>query len=258
MKLAIGVIVSGFPMKVVPVDFWKSYERLAARLRSGETPITYYERFVADAFPTDVARNQIVRYTLAKDFDALLFLDADHVFEPDLVERLLAQQKDVITARYHVKRPPFHPNAYVKHPQAAAGFYKTVHYGKGCFEIDRGGAGALLITRRVLEAIGEDWFRYQRNPNAHEPADFSVSEDFWFYQRAQEYGFSCWVDWDTEVQHLTTMPIGGAHYEAYLREMERQMTPDLAGNLVVCGYDAPLEVAPGYRIEPFRHPELVG
>lgn len=252
MKLAIGVIVAGFPMKVVPVDFWKSYERLAARLRSGSTAVTYYERFVSDAFPTDVARNQICRYTLAKDFDALLFLDADHVFEPDLFERLASHGKEIITARYHVKRPPFHANAFVKHPSAAPGFFKTVHYGKGCFEIDRGGAGALLVTRRVLEAIGEDWFRYQRNPNPAEPPDFSVSEDFWFYQRAQECGFSCWVDWETEARHLVTADIGREQYDEYLRHMERALTPALAAELVVCGYDEPLEIAPGVLIPPYR------
>lgn len=246
------MVVSGFPLKVVPVDFWKSYERLAARLRSGETRVTYYERFVADAFPTDVARNQIVRYMLAKDFDALLFLDADHVFEQDLFERLASHGKDVITARYHVKRPPFHANAFVQYHSAKPGFFKTVHYGKGCFQIDRGGAGALLISRRVLEAIGEDWFRYQRNPNPDEPADFSVSEDFWFYQRAQECGFSCWVDWETEARHLATVDIGKEQHDVYLRAMEQQLTPELAAELIVCGYDAPLEVAPGFRIAPYQ------
>ena len=136
---------------------------------------------------------------------------------PELVDRLAAHQKDVITARYHVRRPPFHANAYVAHPLATPGQYQTVHYGKGCFEIDRGGAGALLITRRVLEAIGEEWFRYQRNPNPGEPADFSVSEDFWFYAQTQARGFSCWVDWETEVQHLATIPIGGEHHAGYMR-----------------------------------------
>ncbi|HAM57694.1 MAG TPA: hypothetical protein DCQ64_20675 [Candidatus Rokubacteria bacterium] len=153
MKLLVGVIVSGFPVKVVPVEFWKAYEQLASRIREGPCGLTYYEMKLSESFPTDVARNQIVRYMLSKDFDALLFLDADHVFDPTLFERLAEHGKPVITARYHVKRPPFHANAYIRHPLAPVGRYKTVHYGRGCFEIDRGGAGALLISA----CCGGDW-----------------------------------------------------------------------------------------------------
>lgn len=253
MRLLIGVIASGFPIQVVPVEFWASYERLVARLRAeGPCGCTYYELTCSKSFPTDVARNQIVRYALARAFDAVLFLDADHVFEPTLFERLARHQKAVITARYHVKRPPFHANAYIAHPLAPAGHFKTVHYGRGCFEIDRGGAGALLVQRPVLEAIGTDWFRYQRNPTPGEPDDFTVSEDFWFYQRAQEEGFSCWVDWETEAQHLVSMAIGKEQNDVYLRELERVLTAELAQQLVVCGYDRPLQVTPEYAIEPFR------
>lgn len=251
MKLAIGVVTShGFP---IPADFWLSYEGLCTHLRSGEAPaeLESFYRISDTGFPVDVARNQIVRKMLSTDADALLFLDCDHIMPPDLFDRLHAHGKDVITARYHVRRPPYHPNLYVAHPLAQAGHFKTVHYGTGCFEIDRGGAGALLIQRRVLEAIGDDWFRYQRNPTEHEPNDFSVSEDFWFYEQAQKAGFTCWADWDTEVWHLATVPIGGTHYDGYLRLMEQAMTPELARSIVVCGTDQPKQVG-DFLIQPFR------
>lgn len=249
--LVVGVVVSGWPVKVVPAEFWKCYERLAARLREGPCGITRYEKVESEGFPVDVARNQIVRYAIGVGADELLFLDADHVFQPDLYERLASHAKPVITARYHVKRPPHHPNAYVAHPLSPAGQFKTVHYGAGCFEIDRGGAGALLIQRPVLEAIGEDWFRYQRNPNPGEPPDFSVSEDFWFYEQAQRCGYSCWCDWETEVQHLAVMPIGGDHHRAYLELMEQEMTPELAAQLVACGFSEPI-MRGGYLVRPHR------
>jgi hypothetical protein len=51
--------------------------------------------------------------------------------------------------------------------------------------------------------------RYQRNETEGKAPDFDVSEDFWFYQRAQEEGFACWVDWETEVGHLAQIVVTG-------------------------------------------------
>ncbi len=238
----------------LPREFSISLSQMADHLRDGKGPpaLTYFEQRTSEKVGTDVARNEICRYMLQGDFSHLLFVDADHVLPIDLVEKLAAHDKPVITARYHVRRPPYHANAYVDHPLAPPGEFKTVHYGRGCFEIDRGGAGALLIRRDVLEAIGSDWFLYQRNPNPGEHNDFSVSEDFWFWKRAKEEGFSCWVDWETEVGHLATIAIGHEHNVAHLEAMAEQMTPELAAQLISCGTSEPIMVG-GYAVAPFKH-----
>jgi len=263
VKLAIGVPTShGFP---IPVEFIESRDAMLRHLRGGGGVIgqpgagmvTDFVQISSHAFPVDVARNQIVRRYLETDCDALLFLDADHVLPADLPDRLARHQKDVITARYHVRQPPYHANCYVSHPLAPRGEFKTVHYGHGVFEIDRGGAGALLIQRSVLEAIGGDWFRYQQNQSEGMPPDFDISEDFWFYERAKACGCSCWVDWETEVGHLATITVGKAHHEGYLSAMEAEITPVLAAHLVACGFDGPIDVG-GHAVAPFHVEQPAG
>jgi hypothetical protein len=223
-------------------------------------------------FPTDVARNEICRGVLTGDEEYLLFLDADMIHPADLLDKLLAADKDVITARYHVKKAPFAAVAYVKHrTKPGSHRYASVHFGRGVFEIERGGGGALLIHRDVLQAIHDDqlakwqaflasdeyralpawtkdylpelpiiqWFRYQQEPKA--PFDLGVSEDFWFWQQARETGFKGFCDWDIDVPHVGEMNIDGTYRDPFLNQQvgaytnpaHRQMVLD---NTIVCGF----------------------
>lgn len=267
MKLAIGLLLShGFP---APTEFWDSYELLMHHVQSGQTnrllpenlKISDVNRIKSTSFPPDVARNEVVRKFLESDAEYLLFLDCDMRFPVDLVAQLLRAQKPVITGRYHMRKPPYHAAVYVKHKvHTGAHAYAAVHYGTGVFEIERAGAGALLIRRDVAEAIeariGPNWFRYQRGPEP--PHDMSVSEDFWFFQQVREAGFSCWVDWDCECEHLQLCAINGEWNAGYLAAQVREL-PSLPverkqavlDSLVVCGYPDGLTLPTGDHLQPY-------
>jgi glycosyltransferase involved in cell wall biosynthesis len=251
MKLAVGLMFS--PGYSAPPQFWLG--NTGGTSPEGAFPVVLRAMQLAQTrlitsykFPTDTARNEICRAVLDSDEDYLLFLDADMVHPADLFERLVAHEKPVVTARYHLKKPPYNPVLYVKHrvldgPHA----YAPVHFARGLIEIERGGAGALLIRRDVIEAIARQdgarwreyhssrayeaqpdwiresylptvpvvqWFRYQYGPEA--PVDLSVSEDFWFYRRARELGFSTWADWDVECGHIHYTCVDSSHYDTSL------------------------------------------
>lgn len=267
MRLAIGLLLShGFP---APTDFWDSYELVMSHVSTGDAnkllpedvQITGVRRIKSTAFPPDVARNQIVREFLAGDEQWLFFMDADMLFPHDVVPRLLQHRKPVITARYHMRKPPYHAAVYVKHrTQEGPHCYAPVHYGQGVFEVERGGAGALLIRRDVLEAIefriGPNWFRYQRGPEAHR--DFTVSEDFWFYRQAREAGFPCWCDWETECGHLQMVSVNLSYQQAYLDAQMRELSAmseerrqKTVGSLVACGFPDGLVLPSGDRVDPY-------
>jgi hypothetical protein len=251
LRLCLGIPSSSWER--VPIAFLPTYTTLIMHLMSGRGPVTHLDVTFGDGvFPTDAARNHIVRKFLASKGDALFFLDADHRIEEHTIDRLIACDKSVVTARYHIRFPPYHPTAYVEHPLAPDGQFKPVHYGQGVFEVDRCGAGALLIRRPVLEAIGSDWFRYQRDTTpGHEP-DFTVTEDFWFCEQAHTAGFGTWIDWDTVVDHQGEPAwINGSHFDAYLGPMAEAMTADIASGLVSMGTTRAIDVG-GFTVTPHR------
>jgi hypothetical protein len=289
----------GHPFMPRPEGFFAMWQRL----QTGEAnrhmaqPITGLNLIYSRLFPTDVARNEVCTNLLATDADWLLFLDTDMVHPADLPERLLSAHRKVITGRYHLKAPPFSTVAYVKHPtQDGPGRYSTIHFGQGIFEIERGGGGALLIHREVLEAIRDrqlrdwqdvlasaslaavpdwlrhgylprrpttQWFRYQFDcPDTNKRIDMNVSEDFWFYQQAREAGFSCWIDWDAECQHIGPMAVDSSFNLPFLRtSLSEYENPDqrdrILQNTVVRGYPGGLLLGdedgariPEYQITP--------
>ncbi len=295
MKLAIGVILS--PGYKAETDFLfgrpgQSGEGLLAIQGAVQTglvnrdiidaddKITETRVIVSRKFPTDVARNEICAGALEFGYDALLFLDADMVHPISMVAALINHRKPVVTARYHLKKPPFNAVVYVKHPtQAGAHRYSTVHFGKGLVEIERGGAGALLIRSEVLQSIKDrhiarqaavfdvpewakaylpnsetvEWFRYQYGPDATSHA--TTSEDFWFFRQAREAGFSCWCDYDIDVPHLGTQPIDGSWNVPFLNTtMAEYANPDMRAtvlsNTVVLGYKDGMVLDDGAAVIP--------
>lgn len=229
MKLAIGLLLSnGFP---VPVPFFLSYVQLFQRLQAGldnawlpsHLQVTSATLIHSQGFPVDAARNDVVRKMLSSDADYLLFLDADMTHPADLPAKLLRHDVPLVTARYHMRRPPHHtcamrwvgPNAFDCAP---------VRSGSGLMPVEFAGAGALLIRRDVLEAmresIGENWFRYSRQ--TREPFEFTISEDMHFFWEARKAHFLPYLDWDTVCGHLGMFEIDGTWHAAYMDQIDER------------------------------------
>lgn len=261
MKLAIGLLLaSGFP---VPVPFMLSFVDLWTRLVTNAAndrlpphlQITGVQLFRSEGFPIDAARNDIVREFLKSSSEALLFLDADMRHPADLPERLLRHDVDVVTGLYFMRRWPYQATAMVAHPtQPGVNQYKAVHVGRGLQPIDVGGAGCLLIRRHVLEAIaaagGENWFRYQRDPKP--PHEFTVSEDFAFYQQAAACGYQPYCDFDTVSTHVAVTEVTREVHDAAVKaqidglmQLEPAARAEAMRTIVVRGYPEGLVLPDG-------------
>jgi hypothetical protein len=227
VKLAIGLLLSnGFP---IPTPFFLSYLQLYQRLIAGADNASLPAHLQVDraqlihsqGFPVDAARNDIVRMMLKSDAEYLLFLDADMTFPADMPARLLRHDVALVTARYHMRRPPHHvvamtyvgPNTFD---------CEAIRRGSGLMPIDFAGAGALLIRRDVLEAIkkreGENWFRYSRQ--TREPHEFTISEDMHFFRKAREAKVQPYLDYDTVCGHLATFEVDATWNAAYVDQIE--------------------------------------
>lgn len=236
MKLVIGILLShGFP---VPAPFVISYSHLQQTLLTGagnhllpaDRQIDSARVLFGQDFPVDHARNRLCQLFLDEsDGDALLFLDADMTHPPDMPHRLVAHGKDVVTARYVMRKPPFFTVAMRKVGDGAEDYQAVekllpLHRVRGLLPIDAGGAGALLISRKALEAIrarvGDDWFRYQDGPAGLR----SRSEDMWFYEQARAAGFQPYLDADLRCGHIAQMVVDDRNHEPYHEQYMRAAT----------------------------------
>lgn len=214
MKVAVGLILAhGFP---VPTPFVISWTRVLQTILTGlgnellppELKLTEMNVIYVQDFPIDHARNKAVRLFLddpaRPDYDYLLFLDADMTHPPETVHRLVRHGLDVVTGRYVMRKPPFFSVAMRKIGPLQTDYQSIEKFGpvpSGLVPIDAGGAGVLLMSRRVLldirARVGDDWFRYQDGPDGLR----SRSEDMWFYEQARAAGYQPWLDADLWCEH---------------------------------------------------------
>lgn len=134
----------------------------------------------------------------------------DHVFDAQILHRLIARDVPIVAPLNVQRHKPFHPMLYDamvegeaakvqytwKHLAHMAGLYK-LPYRVSC------GSAGLLIRREVFERLGDkDWFI--------DRPGVPYSEDLYFCQRVRELGYDIYVDLDCRLGHtnpLTAIPV---------------------------------------------------
>lgn len=158
------------------------------------------------------ARNQLCQLVLDEGYDYLWFMDDDHAFPPQILTKLLAHQKPLVTPVCLTRVYPFNPVQYV----AGENGSKTLPLPlsriatDGLVEIEAGGCAGMLIRRDVIEQTREQWVNV---PNLAEVAEkkpvpwfeySDQSEDVLFCGKAKAAGFSIYTDLSVRLGHITT------------------------------------------------------
>lgn len=140
-------------------------------------------------------RNGLARESLGlnSDMDYLFFLDTDIMAPVDVIDRLLAHQKDIVCATYRQRKPPF----------AILGKQVVLDDRSALREFERVPAGCLMIKTSVFKKIEEPWFDFHFNGSTE------ISEDYVFSKKARDAGYQIWCDIPTslELGHLALQPI---------------------------------------------------
>lgn len=166
---------------------------------------------IARSISTDrsMSRNVLCSQFLG---DWLLMLDADHVFEPDLLLRLLilfeSANLDVLSGVYVSKNPPHLPMIQFREkPNDGWKIVSGWSPRARLVQFGRGGAGCLLIRRRVLERIaaelGEEPFAYNNN----------FSEDFSFFTRLEALGIPAHAACQVHLDHLFMASVNVSNFK---------------------------------------------
>jgi len=123
-------------------------------------------------------------------------LGDDHYFAPDVLMQLLEREADIIAPLCTYRMPPFglvHYDAKVEGTDiySAIKIADLPTHGEP-FEVEASGS-LMLIRRHVLDTIGDPWYGH---------ANWRLSEDLYFCERAREEGFKILVDPAVTVGHI--------------------------------------------------------
>lgn len=172
---------------------YSMFSACLARLRKPEGTNLYF----VTGSDREQGRNELVKAMLDGGDDWLLFLDDDHVFEDDLLERLLAHDVDIVGALYLRRDMPYTPICYES--RIPVGKYVPIkladHPKNALVKVDAVGTGGMLVRRRVFETMDDPWFKRGR-----------MTEDMIFCSEVREL-FDIHCDLGTRMGHMTTTAV---------------------------------------------------
>jgi hypothetical protein len=188
------------------------------------------------------ARNELTRIFLEKDFDYLMFIDADIGFNGDAVAQLMAADKDIACGIYPKKEVDWvavekaakdgktnlkdYSGAFVLNFAHELG--QELHTDEtGCIEVRHGGTGFMLIKRKVFEDLADKVPTYR--PSTVKDADGNylkpetkeyfatsidkggclLSEDYHFCELHRKHGGKIHVNPFIKLEHVGTYVYGG-------------------------------------------------
>lgn len=168
---------------------------LAEAYRSGEYGIAVYPTICVS--PVDNARNEVVKEFLKSDCTHLLFIDSDTIPPQDAIDKLLAHDRDIVTAitpiiEHDEKKQNNGANGFYKKWNAVTLDEKFTMPNIGLVQIKGCGSSCILIKRKVLETMEAPWYRFLYS--ADDGREVTVGEDVHFILKATKLGFKAYAD----------------------------------------------------------------
>jgi len=132
-------------------------------------------------------RNRIAAQAVKNECTHLFLTDDDMILEPDTIDRLLMHDKGIVGATY-----------YTKYEQQELVIEYLKETKGDLFKCKALGGGALLIKIDVLKKVQQPHFGYKWNYNGM----VTVSNDWFFCEKAREAGYDIWVDTTLSPKHI--------------------------------------------------------
>lgn len=159
-----------------------------------------------------IAQAKVNEYT-GKRFTHLLWLDDDHVFNPDMLVYLARHDKDMVSALYFGRADQHLPVAYIK--DTSDDDYKhfpLIEPPRCLAEVDAVGFGAMLMKREVLDAFEYPWFDFK-----------NAGEDITFCVHAKRAGKQVFLDGSYVLGHIGNPSIVTEQtYQEYMQANEEK------------------------------------
>ena len=140
------------------------------------------------------ARDKIAMDALASEVDYVMWLDSDIVYEPDIIVKLMAHNKDMVTGLYYKRTPPFTPCIYKLDDNKLVSYLD--HPENELFTVEAAGFGCMLMKTSVIKAV------YDKFGGCFFPVNGIGGEDLSFIKRARECGIEVWCDSSIKCGHV--------------------------------------------------------
>lgn len=162
------------------------------------------------------ARNNLAMRAIAEKYDWILWLDSDMLFEPTILDDLLATGKDLVSGIFFSRRPPYKPAIFdecdyeddPKHQGCRKPFSHNYYdYPKdSIFEVAAFGFAAVLTKVETIDII-RTVFGMPFSPL------LGFGEDLSFCLKAKQIDIKLWTDSRIKVGHIGKMAIDEQVYE---------------------------------------------
>jgi hypothetical protein len=192
---------------------WCVKQGITVHVKSGYSPLLYYVRNMCLGGNTMAGIKQLP-YGGRIDYDYMMWIDSDQVFKPEHLEKLLNDDKDIVSGLYMM----CNGEQYATVENIDHEFFKThggyqfltkddIQERTELFKVDYTGFGWVLVKYGVFESLEYPWFRpywteYEIGNRLIK--DFSM-EDAAFCIDIKEKGYDIWVDPTVIVGHEKMM-----------------------------------------------------
>jgi hypothetical protein len=183
---------------------WGQMVQYNQELFADDPGYVHYDRAtISDHAP---ARNGLVARFIG---DWLVQFDTDHVFDPDIVARLVRTADeyglDVLSAVYQMKQAPHVPVLFQwAEVSGKPGLQPLATWPDGVrvLQIGSAGAGCLFVRRSVFDRLSEAYHGVGAFDKIH-----PFSEDHSFFLRCKEQGIHCYAAMQIHSHHLRVAPV---------------------------------------------------
>ena len=143
-------------------------------------------------------RNYLTVQALNNNSDYLLMIDDDMTFEPDMLDKLIENKKDIIGVAYHPRSETGEIIKYLDEVVSVKIEQSTDPKYKDTFECHATGTGIILIKCNVFKKMSRPWFMFEYYPTGQ----CKLGEDWYFCREAKKAGFTIWTDPKPRVGHI--------------------------------------------------------
>lgn len=186
----------------------------ALQTRPGDTAATHY-----GATGLTARRALCSEFLRRKDFEALMMLDLDMDYPPDILERLRANDRDIVAGHYYRRQLDPAMSLVEVSPDNTWPYMPVLDPPKeGLHEIACAGFGCVLIKREVIEAVVKT-LPPLAHPFDNGPLEWltgsalSLGPDKRFFAMARRLGFKMYLDASVRCKHAVTAWLDDSLYD---------------------------------------------